>query len=191
MWGKDLDQCSDCKLACPIQSNSVVCLKGPVGVFQVSKNSRPAKCFTFGLNRGLFAGISVGGTVIKTRDHVNHKFYGIPVASESLLSGTAVQPPPAASVLYKALHAVFDGELTHYVEDDLNGNPVCSPEEYENYPTVGAQPQIDHDTLDLSESNGFGDPYNMTHSARGQSEGLVVVQEDAQNDRDGELLLAM
>lgn len=109
------------------------------------------------------------------------------------MSGTAVQPPPAASVLYKALNTVFDEELTNRVEGDLNGNPVCSPEEFENYPSIAIHPPVaqDHDTLRISEMNGFGDPCDMIHGTRGESEDLAVMPEDGQNDHDGELLLAM
>ena len=54
-------------------------------------------------SRGVFAGVSLDGSVIYTRSDVNHRFYGRKVTPTEILSGE-VQPPRAAQPLYDALY---------------------------------------------------------------------------------------
>ena len=61
-----------------------------------------APIFTYSLSRGLYAGISLDGRILMTRDRVNEKFYGRSVSPRELLSGQ-VPIPPAAQPLYDAL----------------------------------------------------------------------------------------
>ncbi|HYY15960.1 MAG TPA: YSC84-related protein, partial [Gammaproteobacteria bacterium] len=52
--------------------------------------------------QGLFAGISLEGTVIGTRNDANAAYYGRPVTAEKILSGK-VAPPPGAKRLLQVL----------------------------------------------------------------------------------------
>ncbi|KAL7549282.1 hypothetical protein ACHAWF_012557, partial [Thalassiosira exigua] len=61
-----------------------------------------AGIYSYSLSKGLYAGVSLDGRVVATRDRVNEKFYGRAVTSYELLSG-AVPAPPAAQPLYDAL----------------------------------------------------------------------------------------
>jgi hypothetical protein len=61
-----------------------------------------APAFSYSHSRGLFAGLSLDGSVIMARSEVNHCFYGRPVTPMELLQGS-VPPPRAAAPLYAAL----------------------------------------------------------------------------------------
>ena len=43
--------------------------------------------YTYSRSQGLFAGISLEGTIIATRDEANAEYYGKPVAAREILSG--------------------------------------------------------------------------------------------------------
>ncbi|KAI8322506.1 DUF500-domain-containing protein [Martensiomyces pterosporus] len=62
-----------------------------------------APVFSYSKSKGLFAGISLEGSVILERKDANSKLYGRPVRAGELLSG-GVPPPPQADVLYRALN---------------------------------------------------------------------------------------
>lgn len=61
-----------------------------------------APAYTYSHSRGLYAGVSLEGSVIFSRSDVNHRFYGRVVTPVELLRGT-VPPPRAARPLYDAL----------------------------------------------------------------------------------------
>ena len=53
---------------------------------------------------GLFAGLSLEGTVLIERKDANREFYGSPVPARDILSGR-VPPPEVASKLYEVIEA--------------------------------------------------------------------------------------
>ena len=61
-----------------------------------------APIFTYSLSKGLYAGVSLDGRLLVTRDRVNERCYGGAVSAHALLSG-GVPNPPAAQPLYDAL----------------------------------------------------------------------------------------
>ena len=61
-----------------------------------------APIYTYSLSKGLYAGVSLDGKVIVTRDRVNEKFYGRTVSGLEILQGQ-IPTPPAARPLYEAL----------------------------------------------------------------------------------------
>ncbi|KNE71583.1 hypothetical protein AMAG_16145 [Allomyces macrogynus ATCC 38327] len=61
-----------------------------------------AAIYSYSKSKGLFAGISIEGSVILERKDANEKAYGRPVSAKELLSGT-VPAPPGARELYAAL----------------------------------------------------------------------------------------
>ena len=57
---------------------------------------------TYSRSQGLFAGVSLEGTVIATRDEANAEYYGKPVEAKDILSGK-VEPPAGAKKLRDVL----------------------------------------------------------------------------------------
>ena len=66
-----------------------------------------APALSYSHSRGLFAGISLEGSIIVSRPDVNHKFFGRVLTPNEILAG-AVPAPRAAQPLYDAL-ALFAG----------------------------------------------------------------------------------
>jgi SH3 domain-containing YSC84-like protein 1 len=75
---------------------------GPVGRTAEAGIAPQAAMYTYSRSQGLFAGISLEGAVIATRDEVNADYYGKPVAARDILSGK-VQPPEGAQKLQQVL----------------------------------------------------------------------------------------
>lgn len=79
---------------------------GPLGrALEADLGAAPGKVapiYTYSMSKGLYAGVSLDGKVIGTRENVNEKFYGRRVSAREILAG-AVPTPPAASPLYEAL----------------------------------------------------------------------------------------
>jgi lipid-binding SYLF domain-containing protein len=75
---------------------------GPVGR-NVGANVMPvAAVYTYSRSQGLFAGVSLEGTVVAARDGANRDYYGRNVTPSEILSGK-VAPPPGAAKLRQAL----------------------------------------------------------------------------------------
>lgn len=68
----------------------------------VAGYNNTAACYSYSNSRGAFAGVGLDGTLVFTRDRLNHSFYGHPASAKQLLSGM-IQPPRAAEPLYAAL----------------------------------------------------------------------------------------
>lgn len=64
----------------------------------------PAPLFTYSRSKGLFAGISLEGTVLVERKETNKDFYGQPIPALDLLTGK-VPAPEAASAMYEVVEA--------------------------------------------------------------------------------------
>ena len=77
----------------------------------VAGSGATAACYAYSVSRGSFAGVALDGTVVFTRDRLNHVFYGHPASAKQLLSGR-IAPPRAAEPLYRALRT----HTTEYVQ---------------------------------------------------------------------------
>src|SRR5881409_1065528 len=75
---------------------------GPVGRTAEAGVALQAAMYTYSRSQGLFAGISLEGTVIATRDEANAEYYGKPVAAKDILSGK-IQAPAGAKKLQQVL----------------------------------------------------------------------------------------
>jgi SH3 domain-containing YSC84-like protein 1 len=75
---------------------------GPIGRHVEAAITPVAAVYTYSQSQGLFAGISLEGTVIGTRNEANAAYYGRPVTAEEILSGK-VAPPPRAKRLLQVL----------------------------------------------------------------------------------------
>ena len=65
---------------------------GPVGRTAEGDVALQAAMYTYSISQGLFAGISLEGTVIATRDEANAEYYGKPVAAKDILAGRVKAP---------------------------------------------------------------------------------------------------
>ncbi|KAF9781835.1 DUF500-domain-containing protein [Thelephora terrestris] len=79
---------------------------GPIGTGGAVQSSlaHPAPMFSYSKSKGLFAGLSLEGTVLVERKDANRDFYGSPVPARDILSGR-VPPPEVASRLYEVIEA--------------------------------------------------------------------------------------
>ena len=75
---------------------------GPVGRHVAAAITPVAAVYTYSRSQGLFAGISLEGTVVGVRNDANAEYYGRPVTPEEILSGK-VSPPPNARRLLQVL----------------------------------------------------------------------------------------
>jgi len=75
---------------------------GPIGRNAEAGLLPVAAVYTYSRSQGLFAGISLEGTVIGTRNDANAAYYGRAVSPEDILSGK-VTPPAGAEKLRKML----------------------------------------------------------------------------------------
>ncbi|KAJ8575612.1 hypothetical protein ON010_g3603 [Phytophthora cinnamomi] len=85
---------------------------GPVGrvasgALEASASMDVAPCYSYSHSKGLYAGISLEGSVILSRSDINRSFYGKAVTVAELLGG--VEPPPvAAAPLYDAIRSAME-----------------------------------------------------------------------------------
>jgi lipid-binding SYLF domain-containing protein len=75
---------------------------GPVGRDAEGSMTLGAVMYTYSRSQGLFAGVSLEGTVIAARDDANAEFYGKVVQPREILSGQ-IPPPAGADKLLKFL----------------------------------------------------------------------------------------
>ncbi|KAG0174175.1 hypothetical protein DFQ30_005644 [Apophysomyces sp. BC1015] len=62
-------------------------------------SAKMAHTFSYSKSKGVFAGMSIEGTVLIELSKANTTFYGQPIKAEQLLKG-AIEPPKEAKVLY-------------------------------------------------------------------------------------------
>ena len=87
-------------------------LKGVAGVFSYSKT------------KGLFAGVSLEGSVLIERRDANEKLYNSRITARQLLEG-GVRPPPAAEPLMRVLNSrVFSGIQSSASDQMYNDIPI-------------------------------------------------------------------
>ncbi|KAF9183113.1 hypothetical protein BGZ49_004616, partial [Haplosporangium sp. Z 27] len=81
---------------------------GPIGRTAEAGASASVKSiaaiYSYSKSKGLFAGVSIEGSVIVERKDANEAFYRQKVTAAELLSGS-ITPPPQADILYRALNS--------------------------------------------------------------------------------------
>lgn len=75
---------------------------GPLGRSAEASVTPTAAIYTYSRNQGIFAGVSLEGTVIATRYEANEQYYGKSVFPADILAGD-VKPPPSAQKLLDVL----------------------------------------------------------------------------------------
>jgi len=76
---------------------------GPLGRTAEAGVMPVAAVYTYSRSQGLFAGVSLEGSVIVTRDEANTEYYGRPVTPDRILAG-AVKVPKGAGRLERILN---------------------------------------------------------------------------------------
>ncbi|CCK69316.1 SYLF and SH3 domain-containing protein KNAG_0C02040 [Huiozyma naganishii CBS 8797] len=79
-----------------------------------------AAVFAYSKTKGLFAGVSVEGSVILERREANRKFYGDSCTSKMILTGR-IRPPPEADPLFRVLESrafTYRSRDDDYEDDD-------------------------------------------------------------------------
>jgi lipid-binding SYLF domain-containing protein len=79
---------------------------GPVGRYTAAETDAlmKAEILTWSRSRGVFAGVSLNGTVVESDKSENEKLYGKPLSSKEIIEGQTAIPPaarPLISVLDK------------------------------------------------------------------------------------------
>lgn len=94
-----------------------------------------AGIFSYSQTKGLFAGVSLEGSVIIERKDANKKFYGGPVSAKQLLGGN-IEPPASAEELYRILNSrAFNIRGQNFSEDIYNDIPAQQVWAQERSPT--------------------------------------------------------
>ena len=75
---------------------------GPIGRSAEAGVTVQAAMYTYSRSQGIFAGVSLEGTVIATRYEANEEYYGKPVFPADILAGS-VKPPAGARKLLDVL----------------------------------------------------------------------------------------
>ncbi|RXW25326.1 hypothetical protein EST38_g513 [Candolleomyces aberdarensis] len=85
---------------------NIAATAGPIGTGGSVQASlaHPAPMFSYSKSKGLFAGVSLEGTVLIERKDANRDFYGSTVPARDILGGR-VPPPEVASRLYEIIEA--------------------------------------------------------------------------------------
>jgi len=111
---------------------------GPIGTGGSVQASlaHPAPMFSYSKSKGLFAGLSLEGTVLIERKDANRDFYGSPVPARDILGGL-VPPPEVASRLYEIIEAaegVDESGLPEsvYVPSTTGDNMVFDADNHSN-----------------------------------------------------------
>lgn len=116
-------------------------LKGVAGVFSYSKT------------KGLFAGVSIEGSILVERRDANEKLYNSRITAKQLLEG-GVRPPPEAEPLMRVLNSrVFAGVPSYRNDDVYNDIPIYD-ESMEGVPGRGrasSQATADNDNYEYRD----------------------------------------
>lgn len=101
---------------------------GPVGRNAEAAGAASARgvagVFSYSKTKGLFAGVSLEGSVLVERKDANEKLYNNRIAARQLLSGT-IRPPPSAAPLMNILNSrAFFGNARMYGDEMYNDIPI-------------------------------------------------------------------
>ncbi|KAG2191545.1 hypothetical protein INT47_004668 [Mucor saturninus] len=133
---------------------------GPVGRNAEASGTASLKSvaavYSYSKTRGLFAGVSLEGSVIFERFDANKKMYGCKVKARDLLNGS-IPPPPAASELYRALEV----KTTMTGARDFNR----FDESRSSFSTTDSQPRSFSRAAIHSMAKGGGSSALMSHGS--------------------------
>ena len=101
---------------------------GPVGrnaeAAGAASTKGVAAIFSYSKTKGLFAGVSLEGSMLVERKDANEKMYQSRISASQLLTGT-VRPPPSTDALMRVLNSrAFQGNTRVYGDSMYNDMPV-------------------------------------------------------------------
>ncbi|KAL1972006.1 hypothetical protein VTN31DRAFT_7225 [Thermomyces dupontii] len=107
---------------------------GPVGVggvMDTEVHKRQAPIWAYLKSRGLYAGISVDGTIVSERSDENERFYGKKVGAHDILTGKVQHPPESVRVLLETVKAAqgdkdVDESLLPAAGEEVPGDAVVA-----------------------------------------------------------------
>ncbi|TXT08833.1 hypothetical protein VHUM_02961 [Vanrija humicola] len=129
---------------------SVSAAAGPIGTGgQLSAAvTNPSPIFSYSRSKGLFAGLSLDGTILVERSDANHAFYGANISSTDILTGR-VPAPEIASPMYDVIEAAEGLDDSHlpdqsYVPSNpVGGSPAQAAAPPSSAPPTGNAPLFD------------------------------------------------
>ncbi|PVV04047.1 hypothetical protein BB560_001464 [Smittium megazygosporum] len=117
--------------------------------------------FSYSKSKGLFAGVSLEGSVILERKDTNEKFYGRRISAKEILSG-GVPQPPEASPLYRCIEiksgSIYSGSGLSRAESFASTqqtypNPERDPLRYSSPYTASTQPSQNYNSGGYDSTN--------------------------------------
>ena len=128
-------------------------MRGVAGVFSYSKT------------KGLFAGVSLEGSVIFERRDANEKLYNSRVTARNLLEGF-VPPPAAADPLMRVLNSrIFAGVATSNVTDDMYNDVPIYDEHHDNVVWEGRRGEGLGEGMGRDRTGSTGDSFGRPRRA--------------------------
>lgn len=128
-----------------------------------------ASVFSYSKAKGLFAGISLEGSVIMQRDDANAKFYGQKVSAKDILTGR-VAAPPQANALYRALESKIKPVASFYAsgqDENVFQSDLAQPRPWETNYKSGYSPFKQTASHNPHQSNSTF--YSSVSSSAGQN----------------------
>ncbi|CAO3623093.1 unnamed protein product [Cunninghamella echinulata] len=135
---------------------------GPVGrnadVSGAASVNSVAAVFSYSKTRGLFAGVSIEGSVIVERFDANAKMYGYKVKAKDLLSGH-VPRPAEAEALYQALdHRFYGSGNTMYNNNDMYNFRQPSNNGNRQFTSYSSSSPYSDNSYNNNMYNSYNDP---------------------------------
>jgi lipid-binding SYLF domain-containing protein len=95
---------------------SLSVIAGPVDIGGEISGSviEAAPLYSYSKSKGLFAGVSLEGTIIIERKDANNAFYEKPVSAEEILTGKVEAPSGKIDVLYNSIKFAEEREINHH-----------------------------------------------------------------------------
>ncbi|KAF9346539.1 hypothetical protein BGX34_003825 [Mortierella sp. NVP85] len=122
-----------------------------------------AAIYSYSKSKGLFAGVSIEGSIIVERKDANEAFYRSPVTAADLLSG-AIPAPPQADILYRALNSKASGGYGYSRAGSMHSNQAGYSSSGLNRSATTTQSGRYGNSQDVSNS-GSSSPYSRARSA--------------------------
>lgn len=133
--------------------------------------------FAYSKSKGLFAGVSLEGSVIVERREANRKFYGDSCTAKMILSGR-IRPPPAADPLFRVLESRafnyrsampaddYDDDYYDDIPDSFDSSDVSSTR-----PTTKSTRQRRSGSRSYFDDDNFDDDYGSNGYSGGRRGG--------------------
>ncbi|KAF9900070.1 hypothetical protein EC991_007938 [Linnemannia zychae] len=176
---------------------------GPIGRTAEAGASASVKSvaaiYSYSKSKGLFAGVSIEGSVIVERKDANEAFYRQKVSAQELLSG-AITPPPQADILYRALNTKASGgaiyginrapsSATGYSDDSLSASPgVGRSVSVSSAGRYGSQGGYGGSQTGLGRSASNAANYHTNNNSYNSFKGASAVAEEKERESEAEAL---